>query len=44
MVHDRAPCVVVTEAGRAVGIVTRMDLYKAITDRNAHLDTAQRAE
>jgi CBS domain-containing protein len=44
MVHDGVPCVVGTEAGRTVGIVTRMDLYKAITDRSAHLNTAQSAE
>ena len=30
MLRDGAPCVVVTEAGRVAGIVTRTDLYKAI--------------
>jgi CBS domain-containing protein len=29
MLRDGAPCVVVTEAGRVAGIVTRTDLYKA---------------
>ena len=30
MLRDGAPCVVVTDAGRVAGIVTRTDLYKAI--------------
>jgi CBS domain-containing protein len=30
MLHDGAPCVVVTEAGRVASIVTCTDLYKAI--------------
>jgi CBS domain-containing protein len=30
MLRDGAPCVVVTEAGRVAGIVTRTDLYRAI--------------
>ncbi len=44
MVQDGAPCVVVTDAGRVVGIVTRTDLYKAIISCNAHLFTAQSEE
>jgi CBS domain-containing protein len=30
MVRDNVPCVVVTEAGKVAGMVTRMALYKAI--------------
>jgi CBS domain-containing protein len=44
MVHEGVPCVVVTEASLAVGMVTRMDLYKAITSCRAHLNTARSAE
>ena len=32
MVHDGVSSVVVTEAGKVVGIVTRLDLYAAIID------------
>jgi CBS domain-containing protein len=32
MVHDGVSSVVVTEAGKVVGIVTRLDLYAAIVD------------
>jgi CBS domain-containing protein len=44
MVHDGAPCVVVTDSGRVAGVVTRTDLYKAIISSKAHLDTTQSAE
>jgi CBS domain-containing protein len=44
MVHEGTPCVVVTDAGRVVGIVTRTDLYKAITSCKADLHTAQSEE
>jgi CBS domain-containing protein len=33
MARDKVSCVVVTEAGKAVGIVTRTDLFKAIISR-----------
>jgi CBS domain-containing protein len=33
MVHDGVSSVVVTEAGKVVGIVTRLDLYAAIIDK-----------
>jgi CBS domain-containing protein len=32
MVHDGVSSVVVTEVGKVVGIVTRLDLYAAIID------------
>ena len=32
MVHDGVSSVVVTDAGKVVGIVTRLDLYAAIVD------------
>ena len=32
MVHDGVSSVVVTEAGKVMGIVTRLDLYAAIID------------
>lgn len=35
MVRDGAPCEVVTDMGRVVGIVTRTDLYEAIIGRKA---------
>jgi CBS domain-containing protein len=44
MVRDGAPCIVVTDAGRVVGIVTRTDLYKAIISCKAHLYAAQSEE
>jgi CBS domain-containing protein len=44
MVHDGAPCVVVTDSGRVAGIVTRTDLYKAIISCKAHPHTAETAE
>jgi CBS domain-containing protein len=44
MVHEGAPCVVVTDAGRVVGIVTRTDLYKAITSCKADLHTTRSGE
>jgi CBS domain-containing protein len=44
MVHDGAPCVIVTDSGRVAGIVTRTDLYKAIISPEAHPNTARNAE
>jgi CBS domain-containing protein len=44
MLHEDAPCVVVTDAGRVVGLVTRTDLYKAITSCKADLHTAHSEE